>query len=402
MKLPTPGARTLLLLLALLAIVLPVALVWSSYRTFDSQQTQRRVHLRSRIAAVAARLETLPDPSSPEALELLFDDEPGLVDLRVFSVPAPNDGLDELWQGRELFRLEDTLFNGDPILRGFLPFHSSSGLRLARVDLSYRAADFLILPARRSLYVSALAGLAFLLLSLLTAWAFARSRRAELRQAELEHLAQLGQMSAVLAHEIRNPLGTIKGFSQLLSEQIPTPLSPLLEPILTQTTRLEQLVKDLLLYGRPPQPAPSSVALDEIVESLRSHAAHLAAPRVQFDFFSDPGTVVTDRDLLDQALLNLLRNAAEAVQGATDPRVSLQFRRSSTRLAISVSDNGPGFSQEALDHLYQPFFTTRAFGTGLGLSTTRNLIRSLGGTLALSNPPSGGARADVVLPLEST
>jgi two-component system sensor histidine kinase HydH len=76
------------------------------------------------------------------------------------------------------------------------------------------------------------------------------------RQLELEHMAQLGEMSAVLAHEIRNPLGTIKGFAQLLAEQRGGTSTELVEPILSETGRLENLVRDLLLYGRPPAPAP--------------------------------------------------------------------------------------------------------------------------------------------------
>lgn len=387
------------LLLAILAIVLPVALVWSSYRSYDAQLTQRRVYLRSRIAAVAALLETLPDSS---ALDSLYDEEPGLLDLRIYAQPAAGDGLDSLWQGHELFRLEDATVRSQPALRGYLPFHSAGALRLARIDIAHSTADFLVQPARRSLAVSSLAGFAILLLSVLAAWAFDRSRRAELRQAELEHLAQIGRLSAVLAHEIRNPLGTIKGFAQLLGEQVPPALSAFVDPILTQTARLEQLVKDLLLYGRPPQPAPADVPVEEILAHLRNHAAHLDAPGLEFGFESSiSGSIHTDRDILDQALLNLLRNAAEAVREQPSPAVTVSISSTTQCVRIAVSDNGPGFTPEARAALFQPFFTTKAFGTGLGLSTTRNLIRSLGGSLEVSSQPGSGASVEILLPRQT-
>lgn len=390
------------ILLATLAFLLPLALIWTAWRSYESQLAQRRVYLRSRIAAVAAMLETLPDPSSAGALDGLQDEEPGLLDIQVFRAPAAGDNLDALWQGRELFRLENLTVRGEPALRGYLPFHAEGGLRLARIDLALKSADFLILPARQSLVVSAVAGLAILLLSLLTAWAFVRSRRAEMRQAELEHLAHIGRMSAVLAHEIRNPLGTIKGFAQLLGEQASDSQAALLDPILTQSARLEKLVKDLLLYGRPPQPTPASVPVEEILGLLRTHASQISAPGIDFRFESSlSGTIRTDRAILDQALLNLLRNSAEAVRDREGAAVSVQISTVPQGISISVSDNGPGFSPEALERLFQPFFTTKAFGTGLGLSTTRNLVRSLGGSLSISNSPSGGARAEILLPSQT-
>jgi two-component system sensor histidine kinase HydH len=387
------------LLLVTLALVLPLALVWSAWRSYDAQLNQRRVYLRSRLAAVAALLETLPAASAAESL---YDEEPGLLDLHIYPQPVPGDRLDSLWQGRELFRLEDTTSRAQPALRGYLPFHADGALRVARIDIAISAADFLVQPARRSLAVSALAGLAILLLSLLSAWAFERSRRAELRQAELEHLAQIGRLSAVLAHEIRNPLGTIKGFAQLLAEQVPTGLSAFVEPILTQTARLEQLVKDLLLYGRPPQPNPSSVPIEEILSNLRDHAAHLGTPGVDFRFHSAlAGSLHTDRDILDQALLNLLRNAAEAVREQPGATVSVGISYAPEGVRIAVEDNGPGFTPEAQAALFQPFFTTKAFGTGLGLSTTRNLIRSLGGSLSITAKSGAGALVEVLLPRQT-
>lgn len=401
MKPALSAARPAAFLLATLALVLPLALLWTAWHSYESQLAQRRVYLRSRIAAVAAMLETLPDPAAPGLLESVIDEEPGVLDLHVFPQPASGDGLDALWQGRELFRLEDAVVGSAPVLRGTLPFHGGGALRVVRIDLALSAADFLVLPARRTLAVSGVASLAILLLSLLTAWAFVRSRRAEMRQAELEHLAHIGQLSAVLAHEIRNPLGTIKGFAQLLAEQAPPALVPLLEPILSQAARLEQLVRDLLLYGRPPKPVPSEVTVGEILDRLRTHASQLSLPHVDFRFHSCfTGTIRTDRDMLDQALLNLLRNAAEAVREREDAIVSVEIDSAAPGIRISVADNGPGFSVQALERLFQPFFTTKAFGTGLGLSTTRNLVRSLGGSLAVSNPAAGGARAEILLPLQ--
>ncbi len=384
--------------------VLPVVLLLSSLRTMSELGSQRTVYLRSRAAAVAGRLESVAAESPESALfELLGQDEPALVDLRILDRNEAGGALDALWEGRELFRTENATAQGVPVFRTYVPVHAAGGLRVARIDLDAGAADFLVEHARHNVIVATVSGLALVLLSWYAVWAGRRAARLEVRQLELEHMAQLGEMSAVLAHEIRNPLGTIKGFAQLLAEQRGGTSTELVEPILSETGRLENLVRDLLLYGRPPAPAPRWAAWKETRAALEAHVSHLAREAGVEVVLDEAGIAwETDPQLLQQALLNLVRNAVEAAGGSPGGRVRVEVSRpESGGVTVAVSDNGPGIPPRVRENLFKPFFTTKANGTGLGLSITRALVRSLGGELRLEDAAPAGTVARLIFPSAS-
>jgi two-component system sensor histidine kinase HydH len=212
------------------------------------------------------------------------------------------------------------------------------------------------------------------------------------RAAELEHLAALGKMSAVLAHEIRNPLGTIKGFAQLLAEKGD---GELVAPILSETSRMEDLVKDLLLYGRPPEPAMRRMSAAVVAEAMERHARHAVRGRgVRYESQMMEVEFETDAAMLEQALLNLLRNAVEATPDGG--RVAFQISADARWVRFTIFDSGSGFSPEARARMFEPFFTTKASGTGLGLSITRKLAQALGGELTISS--EGGGKAELRIP----
>lgn len=396
-----PSGWLLAGLVATLALALPALLLWTSWTALRTQQQQKRIYLQSRIGALADRLETLPEMSEADLIEVLSAEEPALVGLRILARRSEGDGLGDLWDGRQLFLLEQRRSQQGDILRAFVPFHSRGRLCIARIELRADAADFIVQPARRNLAASAVSSLALVVLSMLLWQAIQARQKALLRQAELDHMARLGRLSAVLAHEIRNPLGTIKGFAQLLVEQAPRAQQALARPIVAEAERLERLVSDLLAYGRPRQPdlapVPLRAALDELLDSFRRGAGpvHLVwdpdSVPPQFRMETDPG-------MLKQILLNLLRNAAEACAGCERPEVSLVVRAGAKDVIFEVRDNGPGFSKEALQRAFEPFFTTRSSGTGLGLAISARLARLLGGTLEVANA-GGGAVATLRLPV---
>lgn len=379
--------RALPAALSLAALALPAVLLFSAVRTFRALDEQRGVYLRSRVASIAARLETLPPGQDPHSLA---EDEVGLAGIAILEPPGDpaTDALAPLWDGRELFHTERLTVEGEPVLRAYIPFHGPAGLRVARIDIAEQSADFLVRHARHNLWISVVSALALIALALLAAWSARRAARAE-------HLAALGKMSAVLAHEIRNPLGTIKGFAQLLGEQLEGSHQELLAPILTETQRLESLVKDLLLYGRPAAPVIRALEARAVAQAMRAHAGRLGTT---FHTEAAPVTFSSDPNLLEQALLNLVRNAAEAVRDRPDGCVWLQAEPAGTGVLFRVADNGPGLSPEARRRLFEPFYTSKAFGTGLGLAITRKLVESLGGTLRIADRPEGGTVAEVLLP----
>jgi signal transduction histidine kinase len=387
----------------LAVLALPLALLTSAVVTFRELHTMQRVYLRDRAATIAGRLETLLPERLAEALETLAAEEPGLVDIQVFAAheETPERPLmDPIWRGQQLYQTREVDLNGEKVFRAYLPFHAGSELRIARIDLAASAADFLVTHARHNVLVASLSGLVLLLLSAYALWAARRTARLQRRQLELEHLARLGELSAALAHEIRNPLGTIKGFAQLAAERADQAMLALLEPVLGEVRRLERLVTDLLLYGRPSEPAWRLTEWAVLCAGLEAYAREAIGARpIRFSCRAEPWRMRTDPDLLKQVLVNLIRNSVEALEGSEDGEVRLgAVRGPAGGLLISVEDNGPGLPQPVRARLFQPFLTTKATGTGLGLSIARQLASALGGQLNLLPVDPHGARAELLFP----
>lgn len=370
----------------LLALLLPVVLISSSIRTFFELRQMQEIYLRNHTAAIAARLETL---TSREEANALAEDDPGILEIQIIEQPeAP--GLRDLWSGRELFRAEMVRGGDREIFRAYVPFHEKGMLHVARIDLDAASADFLLVHARHNVVTSAVSGFFMLLLAGYALLAMRRLAAEEKRRLELGHLTHLGEMAAVLAHEIRNPLGTIKGFTQLALEKAGDHIRPMLVPVLGETQRLERLVNDLLLYGRPPQPVSAPCDWHEVTGSL-----HDLPSTVQID--GKPLRFRSDAEILRQVLGNLIRNAVEAIGADPGGWVRVSAEAAGNTVVLAVEDNGPGIPEGCADKVFESFFTTKSFGTGLGLSICRSLTEALGGTLELKRRPGGGVRAEVRL-----
>ncbi len=368
------------------ALAVPVVLLASSLLTYRELREMQSVYLRNHAAGVAARLEVI----SPDEFDSLYGEEPGLLEIAVFDreTASPADAaLEAIWSGRQLFRTEQAVVDGERVFRAWVPFHSGNRLRVARIDLAASSAGFLVQHARHNLLVALAAGLMLTALSLF-------AMRSVRRGAQLERLAELGKMSAVMAHEIRNPLGAIKGFVQLAAEKAGPEVNAMLDPALDETRRLERLVNDLLLYGRPPMPSPRRAPWAPIAGALENHARQFAAGRpLGFTVAGAGWSLETDPDLLKQALLNLVKNAVEA---SDSPEIRLSLAPHGSGAVIAVEDNGPGIPDSL--RRFEPFQTTKASGAGLGLSIAHKLAESLRGRLVLRNLAAGGARAEIFLP----
>jgi two-component system, NtrC family, sensor histidine kinase HydH len=388
-------------LLAALVFTLPVILLVQALLAGREIDQMKSVYLRNRAAAVAGRLETLPaGEQAEERFDALAEEEPALVDVRVLEPQdsgLENSSLGAIWKGRELFRTSESEVDGQKVFRAYVPFHSPAGLRIARIDLAAGGADFLLVHARRNLTFAVGSGLVLWALALYVLLSARRMATLERRQLELEHLAHIGRLSAVLAHEIRNPLGTIKGFVQLATERGDPAVISFLEPVIQETLRLERLVKDLLLYGRPRDPVIAPVDwLSLAAEVTSGQAPPQGAARVLYG--PEQWRIETDRDLLKQALLNLIRNSIEALEGR-EGEVRLSAAGGPRGgLTIRVTDTGPGIPPDVRSKLFQPFATTKASGTGLGLSIAKRLVESLGGTLRLQDGVPCGTTGEIVLP----
>ena len=380
-------------LLPLAVAILPAVLLFSAVRTLHELDEQRAVYLRQRVSMLVSRLERTTDP------ELLANDEPYLVAVQLIARGGAGDSpeLAPLWDGREFFRTEFVAGQGGAgrVFRAHVPFHSNGVLHIARIDLNVAAADFLVVHGRHNVIVASIGGTVLVLLSIYTLWAMRRAARYQVRQLELEHMAHIGKMSAVLAHEIRNPLGTIKGFVQLAGERSDEATRKLLAPAVTEVQRLEELVKDLLAYGRPAAPQWKDVDWRKVAATAEQHARNLIGSRPIRLSISDADLAWrSDPDLLEQALLNLLRNAVEAIPAGDGGEIRVEAeRKPDGALLIRIADTGAGLDSSIRGRLFEPFLTTKASGTGLGLAITRRIAASLGGELELRPGAEKGAEA---------
>lgn len=293
----------------------------------------------------------------------------------------------------------------EPPARAWRRFHSrrsrarirpGSGPPILRMEFEPLLAERLRKDADRAFGLSALTAV-FLMLTAGGLWW--QLRRQELLAASAERerrLAQLGEMSAVLAHEMRNPLASLKGHAQLLQEQLPgdSREARKAERIVGEAERLEALSRTLLDFVRSGNVERQAI---DVVSLVREVIEEAAPERVQ---------LVTEGDLarpaeldplrMRQVLLNLLDNALEVTP--SDCLVQVRVERKPRRLVIQVHDRGPGLPAGEEQKIFEAFHTKKTHGTGLGLAIARRIVELHDGTLKARNAATGGAVFDVEIP----
>ena len=218
-------------------------------------------------------------------------------------------------------------------------------------------------------------------------------------------------MAAMLAHEIRNPLLSIRGAAQLLGESAGEADRPLTTLIINEVGRIDQLIATMDPLSQTPPQALAPINIHEALEHARMAASAAFGPQIAYQQYYDPSLppIAANHDALVQALTNLLKNAAEAVEQRPEPRITLTTRYTlgETRrnaqgtplpIAVSVADNGPGVPPRLEERLFAPFVTTKVNGKGLGLSIVARIVEEHGGLVAYERPQDGGARFTLYLP----
>lgn len=306
------------------------------------------------VAAGRARLMAPPpQPPPPPAADVLPTGGPGM---------GPTGGLAPGAPPR-----------GGPPPRLLVDFHPT----LAQ-DLQARTA--------RALAVAVLGGLALVGLALASWRARGRLEAAEREVSRTQHLAALGQMSAVLAHELRNPLTALKGHAQLLAEGAePGRKRRRAERVVHNAERLEALTDDLLAFARTAElqrtPTPAVAPVHQALEGL-------AADRVDITDHVRAEHPL-DGPRVRQVLANLVANALQHAPEGT--RVDIGVHRESGVLEYRVRDRGPGVPESQRERIFEPFVTDRQRGTGLGLAVARRICQLHGGTLTVAEADGGGA-----------
>jgi signal transduction histidine kinase len=218
-----------------------------------------------------------------------------------------------------------------------------------------------------------------------------------------DKMAALGTLAAGIAHEIRNPLNAVRGFAALLLRR--TELDPRFhrwcQLILDGTSEADEIIENMLSFGSPERLRLEAIRPEELLEDARRAALAAEDSRLEVELATDAPPFLGDRIKLRQAIRNLIANALAAqVHGARGGRVSVELARRGGALSIRVADAGPGVPASIRARIFDPFYTTRPEGTGLGLALVAVIARLHGGEVSLSPDPSplGGAEFELRLP----
>ena len=228
-------------------------------------------------------------------------------------------------------------------------------------------------------------------------------KQLQLQLLERERLAAVGELAAMVAHEVRNPLAGIRGGCEILLEGYPEgdTRHDIGVEIIHQVDRLSRTVHDLLLFARPKAmdlvPTDLHGLIERILHVLRDDPENGAVEVVR-DFGDDVPVIQADGRQMEQVFLNLILNAIQAM--SHKGTVTIATRTHGRQVAVTVGDTGPGIPPDKLAHIFEPFFTTRAQGTGLGLAIVKKIVEAHGGRIDAASPPGSGARFTATLPRE--
>ena len=273
-----------------------------------------------------------------------------------------------------------------------------------RIGIKSSSAMFIMKQAEIHLVTSSLAivsllALAFYFLRTLKGFLYLQEREKSER-----HLAALGRMGATLAHEIRNPLGAMKGLTQVVQEELPAnhESQQSLKTVISEAERLEHLVNDLLSYAKPKTVKIRKINLNKLFDDIKNIIQHKLRDS-EVTITLNPGEqdvmILFDENGLRQVLLNIIINAIEVTPSGKNVNVNTTVHEKTKEVVIEIIDEGEGIGDRNPEELFEPFMTTKLKGTGLGLSISRQILERLDGTIRLMNKPNGvGAKCVINLP----
>lgn len=221
-----------------------------------------------------------------------------------------------------------------------------------------------------------------------------------------EKLAAIGELAAGVAHEIRNPLSSIRGFAQFLRHSLKDKPQEkeYAETMVAEVDRINSVVTDLLTFARPMAVEKSPTDITELIEhAVRLAEADALSRDVKFRMkISDLTKLPLDANQITQALLNLLLNALQAVPPKGNIEIGAELNPSDSRLHLWVKDDGPGIPNNRIEKIFEPFYTTREKGTGLGLAIVHKIVENHNGEIRIDSPPKGMPRGccfSIIIPI---
>jgi len=223
------------------------------------------------------------------------------------------------------------------------------------------------------------------------------------RLSRAERLSALGEMAAGISHEIRNPLGIIRSSAELLKKKVTKidPSNNIPDIIIEESSRLNNIITDFINFARPRSPNLSLCRIEEVIEKNITFLSMQIEEKgyiIKQNYQNSLPKIQADADMLYQSFLNILINAMQAMPNGGTIRVAISAN--DKIVTIEFEDEGQGIGDDILEKIWDPFFTTKEMGTGLGLGVVKNIIESHGGSIQILNRVAGGALVTVELPVE--
>jgi signal transduction histidine kinase len=225
------------------------------------------------------------------------------------------------------------------------------------------------------------------------------------RLSQAERLSALGEMAAGISHEIRNPLGIIRSSAELLKKKVTKidPSNTMPDIIVEESSRLNNIITDFINFAKPGSPKLNLCRIEDVIEknitflSIQMKEKGYTIKKIYPNYLPE---IQADADMLYQSFLNIFLNAMQAMPRGG--RIKVAIRSNSKVVTINFDDEGQGIADEILEKIWDPFFTTKEMGTGLGLGMVKNIIESHGGNIQIENRTQGGTRVTVELPVENS
>jgi two-component system sensor histidine kinase HydH len=292
---------------------------------------------------------------------------------------------------------------GTPFVETYIPLFDSNGRVAVVVEIYQEPHQLLQTIHRGKLLIWACIALGAAFLYIIPLWIFRRVDSAlsdqQRRLREAEALCVIGEMSATVAHGIRNPLATIRSSAELALDANPSAARKNAEDIITQVDRLSKWVRDLLVYTRPVSGEDEAINVVTLVgECLANVADQIQKKGIVCEFVQPTVAiplVIGNRVLANQALASIISNAIDAMPNGGSLRLQVQESQLRGNIDVIVSDTGGGMSPAQTELAFKPFYTTKHNGIGLGMSQVRRIMERFGGAVKLSSKEGEGTQANL-------
>lgn len=402
--------------LFLLLAFFSFAMIYATYQNTQAARSLAQTSLESMALALSTAVENVlrksQTDSKTEIRDILSDrviayamivSQDGTIlfhtNTKLVDMKLPEDDINRHLAMGTVSSRQITLGTGIPAYEFNFTLHQPDGRKeLLRMILNTAEADLIVARAERMWWLVGVMLLLIWAAGIVLERVINRYIGLQALMEEQRRLTLIGQMSAVIAHEIRNALVSVKGYAQWINEKTPEPesLKTSLAAILQGTGRIESLVNELLIFSRQEHYNTESIDLKKLVDEAAESG--LAGWQGKTEIEIEPGGFVTaDREKLSRVLVNGIRNAVESMSGEGTLRIA--SARKNHLVTVMIEDTGPGIQEEENSRLFTPFYTTKVDGTGLGLAYSKKVVEGMRGKIKLENrKDKQGAILSIMLP----